>query len=49
MKAVLLSHLYPAEYADEERAAECREEFGGSILLAEDLKEYDLSSLGPTP
>lgn len=43
VKSVLLSHLYPAEYADQERAEECRTEFAGTVMLAEDLRQYDLS------
>ncbi len=37
-KTVLLSHLYPAEYADQERVMECRSEFAGTVMLAEDLR-----------
>jgi len=39
-KSILLSHIYPAEYADRERIAECSREFAGTVMLAEDLKEY---------
>lgn len=49
VKAVLLSHLYPAGYADQERIEECRSEFSGIVLLAEDLKEYDLAHLNSAP
>jgi len=39
VKTVLLSHLYPAAYPDEERLEECRSEFDGEVLLAEDFME----------
>jgi len=39
VKTILLSHLYPASYPDEERLEECRSEFDGEVLLAEDFME----------
>jgi ribonuclease BN (tRNA processing enzyme) len=41
-KSILLSHIYPAEYADQERIEECRREFAGTVMLAEDLKEHSI-------
>ena len=41
-RAVMLSHLYPDAFPDQARADECRREFAGEIVLAEDLMEYEV-------
>ncbi|NOZ70071.1 MAG: MBL fold metallo-hydrolase [Deferribacteres bacterium] len=42
VKKLLLSHIYPADTPDIDRVREGREEFGGEVVLAEDLMEISI-------
>lgn len=42
VKKLVLSHIYPADRPDSERVEESRKNFGGEILLAEDLLEIEV-------
>ena len=39
VRKVLLSHIYPTHIPEDERVKECRAEYDGEVLLAEDLME----------
>jgi len=42
VRTLILSHLYPTEYPETERVKECREVYDGTVVLAEDLMEFDV-------
>lgn len=42
VRQVLLTHIYPTRFPDEQRVEECRAVFSGIVLLAYDLLEIDI-------
>jgi len=42
VRTLILSHIYPSHYPETERLKECREVYDGTVVLAEDLMEFDV-------
>lgn len=42
VRTLILSHIYPSHYPETERVKECRKVYDGTVILAEDLMEFDV-------
>jgi len=42
VRTLILSHIYPSHYPETERVKECRKVYDGTVVLAEDLMEFDV-------
>jgi len=42
VRTLILSHIYPSQYPETERLKECRRVYDGTVVLAEDMMEFDV-------